>query len=54
MYSAYIMTHFVWKWSINPDTTTIPYLTAIGDFLGIVFLGAAYTLLETMGLKEQL
>lgn len=54
LYSAYILTHCVWKWNINPDTTTIPYLTAIGDFLGIVFLGASYSLLEYLGLKDLL
>lgn len=54
LYTAYILTHCVWKWNINPDTTTIPYLTAMGDFLGIVFLGAAYSLLEYLGLRELL
>lgn len=42
---AYILTHWFWSRNINPDNSTIPYLTAIGDLLGIILLGLAFQFL---------
>lgn len=33
---------WIWSCGINPDNSTIPYLTAIGDFLGTYFLLKAF------------
>uniref|UniRef100_A0A0A9YJ14 Solute carrier family 41 member 2 n=1 Tax=Lygus hesperus TaxID=30085 RepID=A0A0A9YJ14_LYGHE len=46
LYIAYIITHWAWKRGVNPDNTTIPYLTALGDLLGIVLLGLVYQVIE--------
>eukprot|EP00095_Tigriopus_kingsejongensis_P000566 maker-scaffold776_size99073-snap-gene-0.23 protein:Tk00566 transcript:maker-scaffold776_size99073-snap-gene-0.23-mRNA-1 annotation:"solute carrier family 41 member 2" len=32
------LTNYLWKHQINPDNASIPYLTALGDLLGGVFL----------------
>ncbi|BES91227.1 solute carrier family 41 [Nesidiocoris tenuis] len=46
LYAAYILTHFFWKMGTNPDNSTIPYLTAMGDLLGIILLGLVYQVVE--------
>lgn len=45
LFLAYILTHWFWSQGINPDNSTIPYLTAIGDLLGIILLGLAFQFL---------
>lgn len=35
---CYWIVLFVWKLAKNPDNVCIPYLTAIGDLLGVIFL----------------
>lgn len=35
---CYWLVLLVWKFGMNPDNVCIPYLTAIGDFLGVVLL----------------
>ncbi|KAL1110518.1 hypothetical protein AAG570_008046 [Ranatra chinensis] len=49
LYIAYILTHYFWQRGIDPDNSTIPYLTALGDLLGILLLGLTYTLVEMSG-----
>lgn len=49
LYLSYIMTHYFWKHKIDPDNSTIPYLTAIGDFLGIILLGICFQSLKVVG-----
>jgi len=46
LHCAYTLTHLFWKRGVNPDNTTIPYLTALGDLLGIIFLGLTYKIVE--------
>lgn len=38
LYIAFIMIHWMWKRKIDPDNSAIPYLTAMGDLLGISLL----------------
>ncbi|KAJ8951463.1 hypothetical protein NQ318_006896 [Aromia moschata] len=38
LYVAYIMIHWMWKRKIDPHNSAIPYLTSIGDLLGISLL----------------
>ena len=45
LYVAYIMIHWMWKKKIDPDNSAIPYLTSIGDLLGISLLAIAFQFL---------
>ncbi|GBP59914.1 Solute carrier family 41 member 2 [Eumeta japonica] len=49
LYLAYILIHFMWKRKKDPDNAAIPYLTALGDLLGSVFLGLAFVTLSLFG-----
>ncbi|XP_065350148.1 solute carrier family 41 member 1-like isoform X2 [Cloeon dipterum] len=49
LYIAYIMTHWMWKRRIDPDNSAIPYLTAMGDLLGISLLAMAFGVLYVAG-----
>lgn len=46
LYLTYILTCFMWCKSIDPDNSSIPYLTAIGDLLGTAFLSCAFVILS--------
>jgi solute carrier family 41 len=45
LYVAYIMIHWMWKKKIDPDNSAIPYLTSMGDLLGISLLAIAFQFL---------
>ncbi|KRT81724.1 hypothetical protein AMK59_6262, partial [Oryctes borbonicus] len=45
LYVAYIMIHWMWKRKIDPDNSAIPYLTSMGDLLGISLLAIAFQFL---------
>ncbi|XP_063218614.1 solute carrier family 41 member 1-like [Bacillus rossius redtenbacheri] len=49
LYIAYVLTYLLWRRGIEPDNSTIPYLTSLGDLLGIVLLGITFALLRAMG-----
>ncbi|KAI5645946.1 divalent cation transporter domain-containing protein [Phthorimaea operculella] len=51
LYLAYVLIHFMWKRKKDPDNAAIPYLTALGDLLGSVFLGLAFVILSIFGLE---
>lgn len=51
LYLAYILVHYMWKLKKDPDNAAIPYLTALGDLLGSVFLGLAFVILSLFGLE---
>ena len=46
IYIAQWMVAFVWRHFRDPDSICIPYLTAIGDLLGICLLASVFLLLE--------
>ncbi|PSN46730.1 hypothetical protein C0J52_00885 [Blattella germanica] len=52
LYVAYVITYYFWKQKVNPDNSTIPYLTALGDLLGIILLGVTFEFLGLMGDKQ--
>ncbi|XP_015126468.1 solute carrier family 41 member 1 isoform X1 [Diachasma alloeum] len=52
LYIAYIMIHWMWKRRIDPDNSAIPYLTAMGDLLGISLLAIAFQFLYLVGDQE--
>ena len=43
------MVHFLWRQGKDPDSYSIPYLTALGDLLGTVLLSLAFVLLWYVG-----
>ncbi|XP_003702336.1 solute carrier family 41 member 3 isoform X1 [Megachile rotundata] len=42
LYVAHIIIHAMWRYKIDPDNSAIPYLTALGDLSGTIFLAAAF------------
>lgn len=49
LYIAHIMIHWMWKRKIDPDNSAIPYLTSMGDLLGISLLAIAFQFLYLVG-----
>ncbi|XP_049954946.1 solute carrier family 41 member 1-like [Schistocerca serialis cubense] len=49
LYLAYVLTYFFWSRMVDPDNATIPYLTSLGDVLGIILLGATFEFLSLCG-----
>ena len=45
LYAAYVLIHWMWKRRIDPDNSAIPYLTSMGDLLGISLLAIAFQFL---------
>ncbi|KAI1290945.1 Solute carrier family 41 member 2 [Halotydeus destructor] len=52
LYSAHVMILWMWRHKIDPDNSAIPYLTALGDFLGTGLLALAFFLLYSIGDKD--
>lgn len=48
LYIAHIIVHAMWKWKIDPDNSSIPYLTALGDLLGSSLLALAFIFLMSI------
>ncbi|XP_053948976.1 solute carrier family 41 member 1 isoform X2 [Anastrepha ludens] len=42
LYIAHVLVHTMWKWKIDPDNSSIPYLTALGDLIGSTLLAIAF------------
>ncbi|XP_054727489.1 solute carrier family 41 member 1 isoform X1 [Anastrepha obliqua] len=42
LYIAHVLVHAMWKWKIDPDNSSIPYLTALGDLIGSTLLAIAF------------
>lgn len=51
LYLAYMLVHLMWKKKKDPDNAAIPYLTALGDLLGSVFLGLTFVILSIFGMQ---
>lgn len=49
LFFAHVMIHAMWRYKIDPDSSSIPYLTALGDFLGSSFLLLAFMFLRKIG-----
>nr|XP_053638471.1 solute carrier family 41 member 1-like isoform X2 [Cherax quadricarinatus] len=52
LYIAHVMVHWMWKMSIDPDNSAIPYLTALGDLLGTGLLAIAFHFLFIVGDRD--
>lgn len=48
LYLAYVLTYLLWKHGVDPDSSTIPYLTSISDVLGACII----TLICLVGVKN--
>ena len=44
-----VLVYLTWSLGGDPDTTTIPYLTALGDLLGTALLFSVFLLLDAAG-----
>lgn len=42
----------MWKRGIDPDNSAIPYLTSMGDLLGISLLAVAFQFLYMVGDRD--
>ncbi|XP_026733907.1 solute carrier family 41 member 1-like [Trichoplusia ni] len=51
LYLAYVLVHLMWQKKKDPDNAAIPYLTALGDLLGSVFLGLTFVILSLFGME---
>lgn len=49
LYIAHVIIHAMWRFKIDPDSSSIPYLTALGDFLGSSLLLLAFMFLRYIG-----
>ncbi|XP_060766630.1 solute carrier family 41 member 1-like [Neoarius graeffei] len=49
LYLADLMVYWMWKRGMDPDTCSIPYLTAFGDLLGTGFLALCFYILWMIG-----
>lgn len=49
LYIAHFLIHSFWKWKIDPDNTSIPYLTSLGDLFGSSLLLGAFAFLRAVG-----
>ncbi|CAG5958297.1 unnamed protein product [Menidia menidia] len=49
LYVADCLVHCLWRRGKDPDSYSIPYLTALGDLLGIAFLSLAFLVLWCIG-----
>lgn len=49
LFIAHVMIHAMWRFKIDPDTSAIPYLTALGDLFGSSLLLGAFAFLRFIG-----
>uniref|UniRef100_A0A7G3AYY0 Putative solute carrier family 41 member 1 isoform x3 n=1 Tax=Lutzomyia longipalpis TaxID=7200 RepID=A0A7G3AYY0_LUTLO len=49
LFVAHIIIHAMWRWKIDPDNSSIPYLTALGDLSGSSLLLVAFIFLDSIG-----
>lgn len=49
---THILTFYLWSIGQDPDTTAIPYLTALGDLTGTAFLTLAFYILYLIGDRD--
>ncbi|XP_063220556.1 solute carrier family 41 member 1-like [Bacillus rossius redtenbacheri] len=48
LYVAHHVVHLMWKLKTDPDNSSIPYLTALGDLIGSCLLGLGFLFLQTI------
>ncbi|XP_043494099.1 solute carrier family 41 member 1-like [Polistes fuscatus] len=53
LYVAHVIIHAMWRHKIDPDNSAIPYLTALGDLSGTLFLALAFWFLTAINKEYQ-
>jgi len=53
LFIAHVIIHAMWKYKIDPDSSSIPYLTALGDLIGSSLLMLAFVFLRSIGHKYE-
>ncbi|EDW76546.2 uncharacterized protein Dwil_GK19023 [Drosophila willistoni] len=53
LWTAHVLIHLLWRWKIDPDSSAIPYLTALGDCVGTSFLSIMFHLLRLSNQEYQ-
>ncbi|XP_038579709.1 solute carrier family 41 member 1-like isoform X2 [Micropterus salmoides] len=48
LYFADLIIRVMWRWSLDPDNFSIPYLTALGDLLGTGFLALCFRCINSV------
>ena len=46
LYLCQVLVYWMWSRGTDPDNAAIPYLTAVGDLLGIAFLAVSFIVLN--------
>lgn len=49
LFLAHVIIHAMWRFKIDPDSSSIPYLTALGDVIGSCLLLGAFAFLRGIG-----
>uniref|UniRef100_A0A5S6R3I5 SLC41A/MgtE integral membrane domain-containing protein n=1 Tax=Trichuris muris TaxID=70415 RepID=A0A5S6R3I5_TRIMR len=49
LYACHLVVHWMWRAGTDPDNASIPYLTALGDFLGTSLLAISFVILYSIG-----
>ncbi|KHJ41970.1 divalent cation transporter [Trichuris suis] len=49
LYACHLVVHWMWQVGTDPDNASIPYLTALGDFLGTSLLALSFLILYSLG-----
>ncbi|CDW55916.1 solute carrier family 41 [Trichuris trichiura] len=49
LYACHLIVHWMWQVGTDPDNVSIPYLTALGDFLGTSLLALSFLILYSLG-----
>lgn len=49
LYICHLLVHTMWRFKVDPDNSSIPYLTSLGDCIGSSLLLLAFMLLRYVG-----
>lgn len=49
LFISYNLVHLFWRFGIDPDNSSAPILTALGDLFGTLFLFSCFTVLSSLG-----
>ncbi|GJQ68186.1 hypothetical protein Trydic_g10743 [Trypoxylus dichotomus] len=49
LYTAHLLVHTMWRYKMDPDNGSIPYLTSLGDLSGTCLLYLAFSFLHAIG-----
>lgn len=53
LYAAYVLTYLLWTYGVDPDNSTIPYLTSMSDVLGAQIITIICTIVNPNSKAEE-